>query len=664
MTDRIFEPPGARIGIQKGMRISIFVAALCALFLLSVVDAPVVTAKRAKKDKREKVEREARPYLYFTPDTLGDFRSKLKREPFASRWGRLIGVANDFAARPLSDKKVVGGDRARPAEGLIEVLSLAYAVTGEKRYGERAKAETWALLAQDAWHEPKSWNKGAELPTAECSMACARFYDWCNDLLNEEDRKYFRERALELGLKPYLASIEQYRPARTDLWVDNYVTNWCGVCHGGGGLLGLALYDELPEAKKAADYAWKYLPEFLDHVILEDGAGHEGVMYWRYGVAYAFMFVTAWEHVMGEELPFETSERFTGYWDVYMHGPDQTYANFNDMNEDTFSGLWSENPKQWEGGPSGALNALFESRCEDGDPLLLWAADNGGGGAFNNGISPDWFLWRRDTGPAGEKPEMQRNVLFRGAGHAILSSDKLWLAYNGGWISDKSHANNDLGTFVLVSDGERFIHDPGYNKNETSQHSTITIDGESQPKASQAKFKGFFEGKKFAWFMSDLGECYGGKTRRAERSVIMVDGKYVVILDDIETTGTDDIDLRFQSKLPIKTTDTGAVLTGKTGKLHVVVAEPAVKVATGDTSGAVKHVSLRAENPGSDTTFVTVLFPGAEPRVDWKVKGGKGTLTVNGDKHEFSNTSAGWVPTKIDGEKVPKPEAPEDRVIK
>ena len=328
-------------------------ATVCLVLLAMSVCAVPADARRKKKDS-PKVEREDRPYLNFTPDGLKDFQAKLRKEPFASRWSRLLQVANGFVGERVSDAKIVGGDRARKSEGMIVVLSLAYAGTGEKKYGERAKAEVWSILEQDAWHQDRGWNKGAELPTAECSHACARFYDWCNDLLKEEEKEWFRERALELGLKPYLASIEKHRPARTDLWVDNYVTNWCGVCHGGCGLLGLALYDELPEAKKAADFAWKYLPEFLDHVILADGAGHEGVMYWRYGVAYAFKFITAYEHVMDEELPFKTSDKLAGYWDVYMHGPDKTYANFNNMNEDTFKGLWSEDHRKWEGGPSSS----------------------------------------------------------------------------------------------------------------------------------------------------------------------------------------------------------------------------------------------------------------------------------------------------------------------
>jgi len=352
-----------------------------------------------------------------------------------------------------------------------------------------------------------------------------------------------------------------------------------------------------------------------------------------------------------------------GYWDVYMHGPDQRYANFNNMGEDTFKGLWSADSRDWEGGPSSQLNALFEARTEGGDPLLLWAADNGGGGAFDGGVSVNWFLWRREAGPAGPKPALQNCVLFRGCGHAILQSENLWLAYNGGWISDKSHNNSDLGSFVLVAGGERFLHDPGYGRKATDQHSTIIIDGDSQPTTSQANYLAFQEGKKFYWFTSDLSECYGGKTKRARRTVIMVEGKYVVLLDEVETTGSTDIELRFQSKRQIQTTATGATLSGR-GKLNIITATPEVSVTTGDTHADVKHVSLKAKAAGKEQTFVSVLHPGEPPRVEWSVKSGKGTLTVGGDKHEFSQTSEGWLPVKISGEKLDKPRPPQDRVLK
>lgn len=87
-----------------------------------------------------------------------------------------------------------------------------------------------------------------------------------------------------------------------------------------------------------------------------------------------------------------------GYWTIYMQGSDGRYANFNNMIETTFQGLWSnrlamyDSPAgvetvlrnggyDFEGGPNAALAALFEALVPVGDSLLLWAADNGGEGA-------------------------------------------------------------------------------------------------------------------------------------------------------------------------------------------------------------------------------------------------------------------------------------------
>lgn len=647
--------------------------ALVALLFASTAAVPTQAAPRDRdRDKAEPADREERPYLYFTPKGLTQFRAKLRSEPFATRWSRLIQIANSYAGRALSNDRVVGGSRARPAQGLISILSLAYVVTEEARYGERAKQEAFALLEQSAWHENRGWNRGADLECAECSQACALFYDWCYDTMTDDERDRFKERALELGLKPYLASIEEHRPNRVDLWVDNPVTNWCGVCHGGCGLLGLALYDDLAEAKKAADYAWTYLGDFLDHVILQDGAGHEGVMYWRYGVGMGFGFVTAWEHAMAEALPVDTAERMAGYWDVYMWGTDRTYANFNDMGENTFKGLWGDDYRQWEGGPSGALNALFEARAAagdgDGDPLLLWAADNGGGGAFTDGVSPWWFLWRRATPPARSMPKLQEAALFRGAGHALYRYDKLWLAFNGGWISDKSHHNYDLGSFVLVHDGERLVHDPGYGDTATGMHSTIVIDGENQADAGQAKIIGFAGGKKYHWTVCDLSQPWEARARRVLRSVIVVEGKYVVIVDDVETTGTTDIEWRVQTRHNITVDQDeeapSATITGQRNVLYVVPALPE-RAVVDQGNAAINYVSIRQARPSPKAQFITVLFPGPTgtrvPRVEWNSR--KDTLEVAGDKLEFKTSGGLLLLAKVNSEKVDKPEAPEDRVI-
>lgn len=55
-----------------------------------------------------------------------------------------------------------------------------------------------------------------------------------------------------------------------------------------------------------------------------------------------------------------------------------------------------------------------------------------------------------------------------------------------------------------------------------------TQHSQSQPKGvSRGSFRAFQEGKKYAWFLSDPSECYGGKTKRCVRSTTLVNGEGV-----------------------------------------------------------------------------------------------------------------------------------------
>ena len=117
-------------------------------------------------------------------------------------------------------------------------------MTKQRKYGERAKKEAFALLATSPWHKDVRWNKGANLATAEASAACALCYDWCSDVMSAQERARFRNQLLDRSIYVYLESVEQHK----DWWVRNPVTNWCGVVHGGCGLAAFAIYDEAQEA--------------------------------------------------------------------------------------------------------------------------------------------------------------------------------------------------------------------------------------------------------------------------------------------------------------------------------------------------------------------------------------------------------------------------------
>jgi len=567
-------------------------APIAAFALFIITASPAPTGPAATGDH---------PFLLFNKKTLPALKAKLERPPFAARFTRFLAAAGEFCDAP-----VAGFEKVRDAQGICEVTAFAYALTGQAKFAERARREAQALLSAPRWHEPKDWNKGAELPTAEASQACALVYDWCFDALIVAERCTFRDALLEKSTRIYLKSVDEWK----EWWVDNHVSNWCGVVHGGCGLAALALADEGADFKRAAELARAHVAGFLHDVSLEDGGGFEGVMYHRYGLDFAHVFESADRFATGAKstLADEETKKLAGYWDVYLQGPDQKYANFGDMNEATFAGLYGQDPRTSEGGPSGDLCALFEAQVPGGDPLLLWGTDNGDAAFFYGNCSPFWFLWRRDAPPAGPRPELQEAVLFRGSGQAVVQSPTLWLALNAGWTSDKSHFNLDLGTFVLVANGERFVVDPGYDKIETADHSTLLVNGKSQKRDVRATWLRFGSGRKFHYAAIDLTDAVKGDLKRWIRQVVVVRGAFVVVADDV--VGDADVEWRLQTAMKVERGGEGrsARFVGEKSSLAVVAAAPAdVELAQG--SGAVTWIAGRPKSRHATTNFLTVLAP-------------------------------------------------------
>jgi len=618
----------------------------------------------------EAAERE-HPYLYFSAKDVPALRERVKKPPFDAAWRLLIERADDsLARRRPSARRAMG--RSRTSLGLSAATAFAYVVTGDAKYGKRAVEEALALLAAPRWHTGYKWNKGADLKTAELSLACALVYDWCHDLLTPEERERFKEGLLARSTRVYLASVETHH----DWWVDNPVTNWCGVCHGGCGLAALVLYDESPEARRAADHAWHHLQKFLRSVNLADGGGLEGVMYYRYGVYFGHYFATAASRFYGDDdgLYADLTQKLAGYWDVYMEGPDGIYANFGDMKE--------------YGKTAGPMTALFESKVPGGDPLLLWAADNGFIGFYWEGASPYYFLWRREAPPAGPKPKLDDAVLFRGSGHAILQSPTLWFAYNGGWTSGRSHNNRDLGSFVLVANGRRFVHDPGYGRTRAADHSTVLVNGGDQLHEVGGTYRHFGSGKGFHYFESDLSTCYGPQLTRFVRHALMVDGSYIVLLDDVAAPEASEFEWRLQTRLDIETdpaarraritvpqeapdeeadaapdapvapgSDVTPALEPDAAPdivLDVAAVAPADAVVS-QGRASIGFMSIKPSEKRVRETFVTVLFPsepdGEPPQVAFSVDGVL-TVTAAGrnDRIVFERGDGGWRLVSINGE--------------
>ena len=556
---------------------------------------------------------------------IDQVRCKLETEPFKGRWQLLLQTAD---AMQTPGFKMQGHMESRVSLGKIGINSFAYALTGEERFGNFAKQEVWKLLEMEQWHTQYHWNKGAELVSSEHSLACALFYRWARDLMDADERLYFIDRSTKLGLEPYLESVEKYH----DWWVDNPISNWRGVCHGGNGLLALELAETSVKATRAYAYALQNIPEFLGTVIGENGSGHEGVMYWRYGVEYAMMFLTTamqtrTEHPLAPGTACADvfkliNDRNTGFWDIAMQAPDGAYANFNDMNELTFKGLYAKDLSNHEGGPNSELAAVFErisagwDSNAPGNPLLQWAADNGGGPYYFQGTSPFWFIWRRDYPSHVQKPRPATgdSLLFKTGGYTVWKTPALWTYLKAGWNCSKSHNNLDLGSFILGIGSERFICDPGYGKKQTSQHSALTLNDREQQLDAWATYLDWENipetGIRKASI--DLTAAYEHQVRSYTREFILMGVNQLLILDHIYPIEAGTLTLTFPTRFPATIQGHHVTITGTKHALQITnLSNTPTPVASAnwsvDQEEEVTYLRLSFPATATETTMLTSL---------------------------------------------------------
>ena len=605
------------------------------------------------------------PYLWFSKDEIPALRAKMQNEPFRERLTFLTSWWEETYRTRQEQGLFADRKQWRPFVGSATVPAFLYVITGDTRYVRYALEEVDAIFKLDTIDDL------ANLDGAKVSEGVSIVYDWCYDAMTPEERTRYAREAERLLLEHSFTAVRGFGPdAHQREWPGalNLDTNWAGVVGSGAALYGLAFMNETPGAKQAADEAIEHLDRFLHHVTREDGGGTEGVMYYNYGAAYAWKAMMAAIHISGDNRGlFEYyTDRLAGYWNIYLQAPSGLFANFNNMNENTFEGLWPDNI---EGGPNGTLCALYESLIPGGNPLLLWGADHGGASYWLGGVDPLWFIFRRGDAPKQVvKPLLQQAVHFRGAKQAVWQSDRLWFAYQAGWSCFRSHYNCDLGTFILEIDGERMVHDPGYGTTDTAMHSCMLVDGEGQKQGVSSRWLWYGSGESFNYLASDLSRCYphkpenmvrltddelfdGTPLRKYHRHVVMVRGEYLIILDSLDASWPVDWEWRMQTKHPLTTSDNHALAQGRTAQLQVssFADQPMLTtVESTESKRGQNFNSLRfaSDKPSASIDIVTVLHPDHTVEITWDGR----VLTVDNDRLVFTDTGYALKLESINGE--------------
>jgi hypothetical protein len=522
--------------------------------------------------------RAGHPRLYITPESLDRLRADVKSVP-ALRWphGVLMAAAKALLVDETpTEFKVVGPrmlDCCTACRGRITTLAMAYLLTGEKEFADRALREMEAAAALP------DWNPSHFLDAAELACALGIGYDWLYDYMMPEQRATIRTAIIEKGLTPGVAC---YRGTEAYGWWTKSAGNWNVACTGGLSIGALAVAEEEPAlAAEILDRGMAAVrPALADFG--PDGSWRDGPKYWAYTMEFAALYLDALRTALGSMKGLEQAKGLAegGMFRIAVTGPTGRVFNFADAGEEAgFSAA-----TVWLGRTFNCpLYTAEEWRRHDGDALgLVWY---GSDPEARSPLAKDLALDKL-TGVAACSVFRRDEIGFFRSSWTDPAA--LWLAFKG-TEGTGSHRHLDAGSFVLEAGGQRWSVDlgpddydlPGYWNDQrwtyyrlgTASHSTLLIDGGGQAPAARAPITVFERTLDGARAVIDISACYPS-ARSVRRGLAMIGGAAVLVQDEVEAAEPLEVLWGMMTRAVVSTAGADVVLEQGGRRLRGRILEP------------------------------------------------------------------------------------------
>lgn len=427
------------------------------------------------------------PTLLFTRERTDMAKERLKHD--AEYRGYLRGIIGK------ADSLLKKNDIMK-----MDHLALAYEMTGERKYSDKLRKMLLDISETPTWENSEmmmrkpAWR--SELQTAHRSLQAALAYDAVyNDMTGEEREKTARG-LYRLAVEPLLGDWI-LEPTRIHS-LNSMGHNWWTSCAGMGGILALAISNEVPEAYEGARKLIEALPEWFEFAgdviqhkpkTFDRGGGmYESINYASFGITEALLFRQAWlnSHPGSELEEIGQMELLPEFFAHVSYPRDGILnsINFGDSHKNV----------------TGESSMLLAYAMGVESPVTLWYARQITPGQHREGFpmtSPMGFLYTPDLSDAPERPDLPKSKLWRDFGWATIrdSWDKnsTMLAVKSGMTWNHSHA--DANSLILFHKGTDIIKDAGncsYGKPEyrnyffqSDAHNVVKFNGEGQPRFQQ-----------------------------------------------------------------------------------------------------------------------------------------------------------------------------------
>ena len=353
----------------------------------------------------------------------------LKQEPlvYELRDGvRLWFVSNDFVSRMMT-------------------LSLAYRLTGDKKYSDRGYTEMKAIADFKGWHPEH------HIDVAALGIGYAIGYDWLYETYTKEQLEYLEKRAYDNFYTEYIKGFRGLSGYMAE--GISFNNNHNAVMNGGSVIMANAFMDVFPEASRYIMAGSIRASENMLYNFAPSGNWYEGVSYGTMTLRFLAYLMATVDKIYGTEYTLDKSEGLdqAAQFCIYMQCPAGPYS-FSDATS------------------NGASRSVVL------EPSMLWFASYYG----DSSVQTTWFKIFHYA-PTGDT--LARSILWYRPEYAdrkdTLDIDKLYPSINvevmrNNWMpigqtmvgvkggrASVEHAHMDMGSFGFTSGDTRWIDDIG-----------------------------------------------------------------------------------------------------------------------------------------------------------------------------------------------------------
>jgi hypothetical protein len=246
----------------------------------------------------------------------------------------------------------------RPVGNAMPYLAMAYRLTGETRYLNAAKK--WALASCDYPTWGLDFRNSTDLAGGHQLFGLALVYDWCYHDLDKTTRDRIRNTLITRGRIMFQSA------AKEQVWWHRlYMHNHLQVSASGLGTAGLAVFDEADDALLWIGLAADKFASAMD-ALGPDGASHEGIGYWQYGVEYMLKFMHLAKDLLGIDFYDHLWWRNTARYPLYLSLPRASWTKTNSVVD------FADSPRHHWYGPDHTLRHLA---AMNRDGHAQWLAD-------------------------------------------------------------------------------------------------------------------------------------------------------------------------------------------------------------------------------------------------------------------------------------------------